>query len=220
MSHVNLSEINLSLLKIAKSGRNIKLIYNKEPLQLVTGKMYSPFGCKSSVNTYSSFTTCVLDCSLNQSSSEASIKYTKALEELDQRIIELLKESSHLFNDESIIVDEIDTIYFPILRENKTYPKLMKITLPRDTKGNFEFVVFNENKEKVMITDSNIEDTLCKGIIFKGIIECNKIWYYKGRFGTAWNLKQMKFSERNQSTNEMVLNQSSDTYQSIMILDD
>ena len=115
-------------------------------------------------------------------------------------------------------MDDMESMYSPILRPNKTYPKLMKIALPRDTKGNFEFVVFNENKEKVSITDSNIEEVLCKGKIFKGIVECGKVWYYNGRFGTTWNLKQMKFVEQNTSDIKDI--QKSESYQSIMILDD
>jgi hypothetical protein len=198
MSHVNLSDIDLSQLKVAKSGRMIKIMYNKEPLQLVTGKMYTPFGVKVNTNNYSNFTSCHLDCSLNQSNSEASEKYRESLEELDKRIVELIQESLYLFNtDTNYQPDDIPNIYGPILRENKTYPKLMKITLPRDTKGNFDYVIFNENKEKVAITDNNIEEVLCKGKIFKGIIECAKIWYFKGRFGTTWNLKQLKFVENN-----------------------
>lgn len=196
MSHVNLSDIDLSQLKLAKSGRMIKIMYNKEPLQLVTGKMYTPFGVKVNTNNYSNFTNCHLDCSLNQSNSEVSVKYRESLEALDKRIIELIQESLHLFTtDMDYSPEDIPNIYSPILRENKTFPKLMKITLPRDTKGNFDYVIFDESKEKITITDSNIEEVLCKGKIFKGIIECGKIWYFKGRFGTTWNLKQLKFVE-------------------------
>lgn len=198
MSHLNLSDIDFSQLKLAKSGRMIKIMYNKEPFQLVTSKMYAPFGVKVHVNNYSNFTNCYLDCSLNQSNSETSVKYRDLLDKLDKRIIELIQESLHLFNtDMNYSPEDIPNIYGPILRENKTFPKLMKITLPRDTRGNFDYVIFNENKEKVDITDDNIEEVLYKRIIFKSIIECGKVWYYKGRFGTTWNLKQLKFVENN-----------------------
>jgi hypothetical protein len=220
MSQVNISDIVLSQLKIAKSGRMIKLMYNKEPLQLVTGKMYTPFGVKVNTNNYSSFTNCTLDCSLNQSNSEVSVKYRESLEALDQRITELIQESLHLFNtDTNYTPEDIPNIYGPILRENKTFPKLMKITLPRDSKGNFDYVVFNENKEKVSITDDDkLTEVLCKGKIFKGIIECGKIWYFKGRFGTTWNLKQLKFVENVIIENPIVSSQS--TSQVYMMLDD
>ena len=215
MSHINLFDLDLTKLKVAKSGRLVKLMYEKEPLQLVTGKMYAPFGVKVNQNSYSPFTTCHLDCSLNQSASEVSVKYRQALED-----------SIHLFNTGNLAFteDDIPNIYSPMLRENKTYPKLMKITLPRDSKGNFECVIFDESKEKVALNDNTIEDVLCKGKIFKGIIECGKIWYYNGRFGTTWNLKQLKFIENNvvdnqpNQTNQSA--QKAEIYQNIMLLDD
>lgn len=221
MSHVNLFDLDLSKLKIAKSGRMVKVLYDKEPLQLVTGKLYTPFGVKVNQNSYSPFSTCHLDCSLNQSKSEASVKYRESLEALDKKIIELIQESLHLFNTGNLSFqpEDIPNIYSPILRENKTYPKLMKITLPRDSKGNFECVIFDENKEKVLIEENTVEEVLCKGKVFKSIIECCKVWYYNGRIGTTWNLKQLKFMENGPvDISEKV--DRSQVYQNIMLLDD
>jgi hypothetical protein len=220
MSHVNLFDLDLSKLKVAKSGRNIKIMYGKEPLQLVTGKLYTPFGAKANQNSYSSFANCHIDCSLNQSKSEASVKYRESLEALDRKIIELIQENLGSFNtgNQTFSAEDIPNIYSPMLRENKTYPKLMKITLPRDSKGNFECVIFDENKDKVLIDENNLEEVLCKGKIFKGIVECAKIWYYNGRFGTSWNLKQLKFIEN--TPVDVEKEDRSQVYQNIMILDD
>lgn len=195
MSQINLSELNLDNLKLGKSGKTVKLLYNNVPVQIQTGKMYVPFGVKMFNNDYSSFTNCHIDCSLNQSESEISVKHREQLEALDNKIIELIEESVDLFSSKNSIHFQKES-YSPILRENKTYPKLMKISLPRDKNGNFDFVVFNENKEKVPTNDSTISEVLCKGILFRGIIECNKIWYYNGKFGSQWNLVQMKFNKK------------------------
>jgi hypothetical protein len=184
--------------------------------------MYTPFGVKVNTNNYSSFTNCTLDCSLNQNNSEVSVKYRESLDALDQRIIQLIQESLHLFNtDTNYTPEDIPNIYGPILRENKTFPKLMKITLPRDSKGNFDYVVFNEDKEKVQITDDDkLLEVLCKGKIFKGIIECGKIWYFKGRFGTTWNLKQLKFVENTIIDKPSVNVSNAPDAQVYMMLDD
>ena len=59
--------------------------------------------------------------------------------------------------------------------------------------------------------------------IFKTIIECNKIWYYNGRFGTTWNIKQLKFVNNipiDENTTENNTNTNNNIYQNIMILDD
>lgn len=189
MSHIKLSELNFEKLKIAKSGKAIKLIYDKEPLQLVTELLYTPFGVKGNPNNYSQWTNYVLDCSLNQSNSENTIAYKNLIGTFDKNLMTLIKDNNHLFENTNF--EELT--YSPFHRENKTYPKLIKINLPRDNKGNFDFVIFNENKEKVNINENNITDVLCKGKIFKSIIECNKIWVYNGRFGTTWYLKQLRF---------------------------
>ena len=128
----------------------------------------------------------------------------------------------HLFKtDSDYESDDIPNIYGSILRENKTYPKLMKISLPRDKNGNFDFVIFNKQKEQLTINnDDKLVDTLCKGKIFKGIIECAKIWYFKGRFGTTWNLTQLKFVENNSSTDIDAVNQNTSQAHVYMMLDD
>lgn len=95
--------------------------------------------------------------------------------------------------------------------------------LSRDSKGNFESVIFDENKDKIIINEKSLEDVLCKGKIFKTIIECNKIWYYNGRFGTTWNIKQLKFVNNipiDENTTDNNTNTNNNIYQNIMILDD
>ncbi len=221
MSHINLCDLDVSKLKLAKSGRNIKIMYNKEPLQLVTGKLYTPFGVKLNSNNYSPFSVCHIDCSLNQSQSEISMKYRECLEKLDEKIIELIQENLTLFNTGNMNYksEDIPNIYSSILRENKTYPKLMKITLPRDSKGNFDCVIFDENKEKIPITEENVEEVLCKGKIFKVIMEVGRLWYFNNRFGITWHLKQLKFTETPiimEDTNK----NNSEIYGNLMILED
>jgi hypothetical protein len=116
MSHVNINDLDLSKIALAKMGRNVVLVYpnensgKREPLQLVTGKMYIPFGVKKVETNYSQWFNCHIDCSLNQSKSEESVKYQEAIDRLDARIKELV-ETSELFD-----ISE-SSLYFPILKE-------------------------------------------------------------------------------------------------------
>ena len=55
--------IDDSLFKLAKSGRAIKLVYNKEPVQICTSTLYSPFGVKPIIKEWSNFTEYNIDCS-------------------------------------------------------------------------------------------------------------------------------------------------------------
>jgi hypothetical protein len=203
MSHVNIIDIDFEKVKIGKSGKTIKLLYDNSPLQLVTSKMYAPFGVKINQSDYSHFTNCHLDCSVSQSTLPTGIEISENFESLDKKIIEVIKSNSNLFNQKDVgeINFNEDAFYTPIFKGNSTYPKLMKISLPRDKNGNFDFVIFDESKKKIKIDDSNIEEVLTKGKNFKCIIECSKIWTYKNRIGTTWNVIQMRFCENLQNYN-------------------
>ena len=172
--------------------------------------MYIPFGVKHIETNYSQWDNCHIDCSLNQSKSEESVKYQEAIDGLDKRIQELVS-NSELFD-----ISEENT-YFPILKENKTYPKLIKISLPRDSQGNFKPFAFDENKEQIVLTDSNIDETLSKGSVFASIIECARMWQYNGRIGSTWNLVQLKLMPK--PVFDDTKQQNSSSYKELMIED-
>jgi hypothetical protein len=208
--------IDDSLFKLAKSGRAVKLLYGKEPVQICTSTLYSPFGVKPNIKEWSNFTEYNLDCSLNQSNSENSKTFKETIEHLDEIIQQLVKDNLNLFN-----VNDENFVYNNILRENKNYPKLIKFNLPRDRNGNFESFMFDIKKDKVPINENNIEDILCKGKIFRCIIECVKIWFYNGKVGSIWKVVQLKFSEKESEDNKTTDNNiNSNIYTQLMIDDD
>lgn len=219
---VSIEDVDLSQLRLAKTGRTVKLIYgeNKVPLQLKTCKLYSPFGVKVYNNAYSQFTDCSIDCSIQQQgNSEKTHELYKALQD---KIEELIKNSLNLFNTKEAVTD---VNVSPIFRENGNYPKLMKINFPRDKNGNFDFVLFDENKEKIKLNDNNIESILTKGKTFVGIIECGKIWYYNNKFGITWNLIQSRFSKKKDAqepdeTGQVTSQDSKHLYMQNLMIDD
>jgi len=192
---IDLQNFNEDDVKLGKSGRAIRLLYNKEPLQICTSTLYSPFGIKSINKEWSNFTEYNVDCSLNQSSSETSVVFKNFIDKLDNVIQKLVKENLTLFNSKNETANENFT-YTSILRENKSYPKLMKLQFTRDKQGNFESFIFDEQKEKIPINENNIDNIISKGKIFKTIIECVKVWYYNGKVGSIWKIVQLKFCER------------------------
>jgi hypothetical protein len=195
MPVVNLQNLDQSCLKLGKSGRAVKLFYEKEPLQLCTSTMYIPFGVKYSVKEWANYAEYYVDCFLNNSKSETSNNFRMSLENLDNIIQNLVRDNLSMFDSKQETANENFT-YTPILRENGSYPKLMRIQFSRDKNGNFESFVFDENKQKIAIDENNIENVLCKGKTFKTIIECVKIWYYNGKVGSIWKIVQLKFSEK------------------------
>lgn len=210
---LDLEKVDWENFKLAKSGRNIKLLYNKEPLQFCTSSLYSPFGVKSNIKDWNIFTEYVLDCSLNQSQQENNIVFKEFLSKLDEKIQELCKENVELFKSAKNFDENYS--YTPLLRENGNYAKLLKLQLQRDKNGNFQSFVFDCNKEKIKLSESNIEEVLCRGKVFKCIIECTKLWYYNGKIGSTWNIVQLKFNEKKVIDN----NNNNNVYNNLMIMD-
>jgi hypothetical protein len=191
---IDIDNTNWDNFVLAKSGRTVKLLYNKELVQVCTSSLYTPFGVKSVNKDWSNFSEYNLDCSINNAMSGGAITFQEFLEKLDKKIQTLAQENIDIFARNG--GETSDFVYTPILRENGNYPKLMKLQLSRDKNGNFTSVLFDENKTKIMIDESNINELLTKGKIFKCIIECSKVWYFNGKLGSIWNVVQLKFSER------------------------
>ena len=213
---IDIGNYDKNAFKLGKSGRAVKLLYNKEPVQICTSSLYSPFGVKSINKDWSNFTEYSIDCSLNQASSETAVNYRTFVEKLDSVIKTLVAENLNLFGNKNETPTENFT-YTSILRENGSYPKLMKLQLPRDKNGNFESFVFDERKQKIRLDESNIETVLSKAKIFKCIIECSKLWYYNGKVGSIWNIVQLKFSEK--SINTTSNDTKDNVYTQLAILD-
>jgi hypothetical protein len=192
MSLIDTNNLDWDAFSLGKSGRTIKLLYNKKNFQFCTSLLYTPFGVKSNSKDWSKFDEYCLDCSLNQSESEHSTQFRNFLTKLDEKINELVKSNKELLN---ITNENCEYSYNSILRENKNYPKLMKLQLPRDKNGNFDCFVFNSDKTKIKINEGNIEEVLTKGKFFKCIIECSKLWYFKEKVGSIWNIVQLKFTD-------------------------
>ena len=198
MSHIKPENFDQSQLKIAKSGRTVSLRYSGNPFQLSSCKMYSPFGINGKSNDYSPFTNWTLDCSINQNPSIASLAYQDTINTIDKSVIDLIKTNNNLFNpkDTQNIEFEQNDFYSPILRQNKTYPKLMKLSFPRDRNGNILSILFDENGNKILLNDNNIEKLLSKGTIFKCIIEFSKFWCFQNRIGSTWNVLQLRLCSK------------------------
>jgi len=219
-----LDTLDSNNLKLGKSGRAVKLLYNKEPIQICSSTLYTPFGVKSLNKECSNYAEYNLDCSLNQSNSETSVLFRNSIEKLDKIIEELVRENTILFDSKNGKCND-DFVYSPLLRENGSYPKLMRLQLSRDKNGNFESFIFDETKQKIKITENNIDTILSKGKCFKTIIECVKVWYYNGKVGSIWKIVQLKLSERSlpkkeDSEKENEGSSPKNVYNQLMIMDD
>ncbi len=199
-------------LSIVKVGRNLKLYYKDSPIQILTNVLYTPFGVKSFENTYSSFSNYHVDCSVSDNETEEGKKFTQDIHDFDDKIKTLIMDNLNLFNGDKTIEDFPDS-YAPFLKPGKNgYPGLMKISLVRDSRGNFETVLFNSDKVRIPLSEMDISQILKKGTSFKGILECSRLWYYNGKYGASFVFKQIKLETR-----EKVEEKPTETFENIMI---
>lgn len=216
---IDIAQLDFSKLQLGKAGRNVKLLYDKEPLTFCTCTMYSPFGVKSIDRQWTTFPDFQVDCSMNQSQSESATSFRGFIDKLDTAIQELVKQQPSLFSG----VDIATCDYLPILRQNKDYPPLMKLNVERDKHGNFLTFFFDKNKEKINVDETSILQVLKKRSMFKCIITCSRVWVYNGRIGTAWSISQVKLADNenngknDNSQEEKVSTQAKTMYDNIMI---
>lgn len=214
---INIDSIDWEKLKLVKSGRTVKLMYDKKPLSFCTSTLYSPFGVKSVMKEWATFAEYSIDCSLNQSSNDSAVTFKAFLDELDKRVTQMVQDNLNVFNNpKSNVAIQSSIDYQPIMRENGSYPKLVRLQLNRDKNGNFTSFAFDESKNSIKIDEGNVADVLVKGKAFKAIIECSKLWFYNGKVGSIWNIEQLRFADSSKAKLNQV-NQS--MYTELMISD-
>lgn len=206
MSVLKINEINYDNVKLGKVGKSTKLLYvtenSKANLKVATPKLSMMF-LNSVTKEWANFTEFSMDCNIKDDE-EMLVEFSNNLK---QRIIE---ENRSTYEEQS---------YFSMVKENKNYPKLIKLVFPRDSQGNFETVVFDKEKNKIMITEDNIEDIFKRYLSMKCIIECSKVWSVNGKYGLIWNVVQIlcgdiETREYKPATNDTQTNQQSDVYSS------
>lgn len=193
MAIISIDSVDWNKFSLAKSGRTVKLLYDKEPVKFCTATLYSPFGVKSVDKEWSNFLEYSIDTST--CSTESSEKFIKFVEQLDETIQKLVDDNLALFNTTKANATE-DYDYCPIFKSNGNYPKLMKLLFTRDKNGNFESFVFDNQKNNITISENDLVDTIPRGQRFKCIIECAKLWFYNGKVGSIWNIVQLKLGAK------------------------
>lgn len=195
-------------LDLVKSGKSIRVIdtETRKPLRVTSKELYLPFGVSSWENQYSKFQDYSLQTYVN-----IDPEFEKYCEELDEKVKSLCLSSPLFENGE----------YKSLLKQNKDFPRLFKINLPRDRFGNFDFVVFDKDLNKIMVTEDNVEYIFCKKRTFTCIFESCKVWQYNGSIGTIWNLVQVKYKDlevvEDASTNVPTCKGEEDAYNTCML---
>jgi len=190
----DLLKLNFDDLMLAKSGRVIKLIQDKQPLNLSTVTLYLPFGVSKYKKQWSAFEEYSVDCYINDSNNNT--EYVSKLTEFNDHLFNLSKSNLQLFG----LHQSVEVTNSPFYRDNKTFPKLLKLQLPRDQNGNFTTQFFDENSKRIIVNEQNIDTVLSKKTLFKSIITCSKVWAYQNKIGSIWNVLQLKLVPLSKNT--------------------
>ena len=203
---VKWKEFNFDCLKIGLDKKTPKLYYERrdendapvlDELQIQFPHMNVPFGIKENEhkNQWSNFKEYYFDCSLKHSVEEEN--FNNFMQKLNEKIKSLINECS------SFKEPCTDDNYGNIERTGK-FNSLIKLNVLRDKEGNFNSYVFRYNSakkhDKVLIKDENIHEVIKAKTIFIPIVNCSKIYYYKERYGSIWNLIQMLIIEKQVET--------------------
>jgi len=183
---INLITATSELLQIGRVGRTFKMLYDSTPVRIATTALRVPFAVREIKSDYSNFTNCSIDCNLVDQSEQENY------DALDERFKNVIRFSKVLVTDDSVDFSD-DSFYFDMFKPNKDFPRLVKICLPRDRNGNFDFTLFDKDKTQIRVTDANVQELFSNSPVIKAIIECKSIWVFKGRIGITWNLVQARF---------------------------
>lgn len=174
---MNFSTLNISTVSICKSGKSLKLFNDvKKPLALQSTVLYCPFGVSRFENKWSGMYDYTVSCYTDEDFHSFS-------EALDKKVAECLTQFT---------TSELQST----LRQNKDYPKLFRLKLPRDSNGNFNFVIFDKEKNKIKVTEDNIEEVFCKKRLFKCIMQCEKITDWNDKASIQWIITQARYTEQ------------------------
>jgi hypothetical protein len=192
-----LNDVNFQSINLAKSGRSVKLIYDKQTLNITTPTLYMPFNLNKYQKQWSNFEDYSVDCYVDTYGENETQDTIGKLNALNECIFETVKSNLNLFN----VPNNEEISFSPFYKDNKSFPKLLKLNFPRDTNGNFITQFFDENSNKIFVDETNIDTILTKKTSFKTIIGCSKVYVYQNKAGCSWDILQLKLNPVKKANN-------------------
>ena len=205
-----LNDVNFQNINLAKSGRSVKLIYDKQTLNITTPILYMPFNLNKYQKQWSNYEDYSVDCYVDTYGENETQDSIGKLNALNECIFETVKSNLNLFN----VPNNEEISFSPFYKDNKTFPKLLKLNFPRDTNGNFITQFFDENSNKIFVDENNIDTILTKKTSFKTIIGCSKVYVYQSKAGCSWDILQLKLNPKktnSTSSTNYTINDSDDS---------
>lgn len=180
INEVNTENIKFSKLRDENRHKFVSVFYNNHKFRIHSPKVRIPFGIKKFGNNY------VLQVSISDSN----------MKEMLYNVDEFLKQAGTDNSKEWFQTNKDVGKFKSNIKQSGTFPPLLSIKLPRDSLGEYKFSVYDDKKEKIEITNENIEEVFEKGTIIKPILECVGVWFKDNTYGISWKLFQAKVESK------------------------
>lgn len=180
---IDLSQIKVGSVKGKWKRNDVKVFRDKKEIQLKTGLMTSVYGAQ--LNSYKKDEH-YMDLTTTDT------EFIRALNSLDNKILEEIGNSLNLFESSAGI--NISNENFTGIVRNKN-PFTIRVILSKNDLGNFDWALFDNNKQEIKVTPGNVCEILKRNTLCKVIFNLDRIWYFQDRFGIICKLKQLKLEE-------------------------
>lgn len=212
-----LNQLSECTLKLGLTRNTVKLYNNhKKQLQFKTPVLRIPFGVNiNKFKTYSSYNEYYMECSVDDD-------FVSEFQKFESKLFPLLLEHPDYFKttfEQPPTLENIQQYWKSPIRSND-YGHLLKVTLPRNITGDFDFTIWDHNSEQLNVDDSNITQLLSKHTKFTSVLRINKLWGFKEQYGLILHLEQLKLTtpEDPQPTEVMETKQTEEE-ESYLLLD-
>ena len=122
------------------------------------------------------------------------------LKDLDEKLVTIMR--SRIWNTKKQKLA-------PLLKKQGRFPANFKVKLPMK-KNKFDFTVYDHRKERISVTQQNIEDVFSKGSDVRLIVQITCAWITDSRFGISMKVRQAQVFRRINFTNISFVEDSDD----------
>jgi hypothetical protein len=185
-------ELNCAHLKLGKIGRGrgsmVRLFRNKTPIQLKTDVVKSVYGAQ--LNTFKKDKDeFYMDITSNNDN------FCDAISQIDSQIVSQIAQNLSLFDASGWNEDEIRKEFFGIKRNSFGSGCTIRLQLPKNDLGQFDFHVFDKDKCEISLDKDNVTTIIGRDTVCKVIFELDRVWFFQNRFGIVCKLRQLKLED-------------------------
>ena len=178
-------------------GKIVYVKYNDSDFNIQCPKMGVPYGLsKYDDGSRVKFT---LDMSFRDKDTNTRVeKLHDMLEEFDKNVVKTAVKSSSTWFKKKMSKEVLNELFTPSVKRAKDkdtgeftdkYPSTFKVKVPW-YEGRFTKPIFHMDSQESL--EGDWEELLSKGSMVKTIVSHGGIWFAGGKFGSLWQIKQIK----------------------------